>query len=91
MAQGTTEARAYMEGERKGYKVTLLEMVAVRVTRKKLHLSQDKFADTFGFPSMQYVTGSKPPHPGSHHPPLLTVIAHNLKTVLESLSQHHAF
>jgi hypothetical protein len=39
MAQGTAEARAYMEGERKGYKVTLPETVDVRGLRKRLRLS----------------------------------------------------
>ena len=35
MAQGTAEARAYMEGERKGYKVTQPETVDVRALRKR--------------------------------------------------------
>ena len=48
MAQGTAEARACMEGERKGYKVTLPETVDVRGLRKRLRLSQDSFADRFG-------------------------------------------
>ena len=49
MAQGTAEARAYMEGERKGYKVTLPETVDVRGLRKRLRLSQGRFADQFWF------------------------------------------
>ncbi len=48
MAQGTAEARAYMEGEHKGYKVTLPETVDVRALRKRLRLSQGRFADSFG-------------------------------------------
>ena len=48
MAQGTAEARAYMKGERKGYKVTLPETVDVRELRKRLHLSQGRFAESFG-------------------------------------------
>ena len=48
MAQGTAEARVYMEGERKGYKVTLPETVDVRGLRKRLRLSQGRFADRFG-------------------------------------------
>jgi hypothetical protein len=39
MAQGTAEARAFMEGKRKGYKVTLPETVDVRGIRKRLRLS----------------------------------------------------
>jgi hypothetical protein len=35
MAQGTVETRAYMEGERKGYKVTQPETVDVRALRKR--------------------------------------------------------
>jgi hypothetical protein len=41
MAQGTAEARAYMDGKRKGYKVTLPETVDVRGIRKRLRRSQD--------------------------------------------------
>jgi DNA-binding transcriptional regulator YiaG len=48
MAQGTAEARAYMEGERKGYKVTLPKTVNVRGLRKRLRLSQGRFAENFG-------------------------------------------
>jgi hypothetical protein len=58
MAQGTAEARAYMEGERKGYKVTLPETVDVRGLRKRLRLSQGRFADKFGCQWMQFVIGS---------------------------------
>ena len=45
IAQGTAEARAYMEGERKGYKVTLPESIDVRGIRQQLHFSQGRFAD----------------------------------------------
>jgi putative transcriptional regulator len=49
MAQGVAEARAYIEGERKGYEVTLPETVDVRGLRKRLRLSQHGFAEKFGF------------------------------------------
>jgi hypothetical protein len=39
--QGTAEARAYMEGEREGYRVTLPEAVNVCGLHKESHLSQD--------------------------------------------------
>ena len=42
MAQGTAEARAYMEGERKGYKVTQPETVDVRDLRERLCLDNRK-------------------------------------------------
>ena len=37
-----------MEGERKGFKATLPETVDVRGLRKRLRLSQGRFADRFG-------------------------------------------
>lgn len=40
MAQGTAEARACMEGARKGYKVTPPEMVEVCGVRKLPHARQ---------------------------------------------------
>lgn len=88
MAQGIAEARAYMEGERKGYKVTLPETVDVRAIRKKLHLSQGKFADTFGFSVdaiRHWEAGRRVPEAATRA--LLTVIAHNPNAVLEALSQ----
>jgi putative transcriptional regulator len=48
MVQGTADARAYMEGERKGFKVTLPEAIDVRGLRKRLRLSQGRFAERFG-------------------------------------------
>ena len=45
MAQGTAEARAYMEGERKGYKVTLPETTKKtnRVVEAILEMNDDQF------------------------------------------------
>jgi hypothetical protein len=67
MAQGTAEARAYMDGKRKGYKVTLPETVDVRAIRKRLRLSQGRFADRFGLSVDAFVTGS--PAAASRKPP----------------------
>jgi putative transcriptional regulator len=47
MAQGTAEARAYMEA--KDTKLLLPETVDVRRIRKRLRLSQNRFAERFGF------------------------------------------
>ena len=91
MAQGTAEARAYMEGDRKGYKATLPETIDVRAIRNKLHLSQGKFADTFGFSVdavRHWEAGRRTPEAATRT--LLTVIAHNPSAVLEALSQRRA-
>ena len=91
MAQGTAEARAYMEGERKGYKVTLPETVDVRAIRKKLHLSQSEFANSFGLSVdavRHWESGRRVPEASARA--LLTIIAHNPKAVLEALSQRQA-
>ena len=91
MAQGVGEARAYMEGERKGYKTTLPASVDVRGIRKKLHLSQGKFADTFGLSVdavRHWESGRRIPEASARA--LLTVIAHNPKAVIEALSRSSA-
>ncbi len=92
MAQGTAEARAYMEGERKGYKLTLPETIDVRFIRKKLHLSQAKFAETFGLSVdaiRHWESGRRAPEASARA--LLTVIAHNPQAVLEALSRSQIF
>jgi putative transcriptional regulator len=87
MAQGTTEARAYMEGERKGYKVTLPETVDVRGLRKRLHLSQERFADSFGLSVdaiRHWESGRRQPEAAARA--LLTVIAYDPQFVMRSLA-----
>jgi putative transcriptional regulator len=87
MAQGTTEARAYMDGERKGYKVTLPETVDVRGLRKRLHLSQERFADSFGLSVdaiRHWESGRRQPEAAARA--LLTVIAYDPQFVMRSLA-----
>jgi putative transcriptional regulator len=88
MSKGIAEARAYMEGERKGYKVILPESVDVRGIRKSLHLSQGKFADTFGLSVdavRHWESGRRTPEASARA--LMTVIAHNPQAVMEALAQ----
>ncbi len=78
MAQGTAEANAYMEGERKGYKVTLPEAVDVRGIRTRLHFSQGRFADAFGLSVdavRHWESGRRNPEAAARA--LLLVIAHD--------------
>ena len=86
MAQGLSEARAYMEGERKGYKVTLPKSIDVRAIRKKLRLSQGKFAATFGLSVdaiRHWESGRRIPEASARA--YMTVIAHNPNAVLDAL------
>lgn len=88
MAQGTAEARAYMEGERKGYKVTLPESINVREIRKRLHFSQGRFANAFGLSVdavRHWESGRRSPEAAARA--LLLVIAHDPQVVMRALAQ----
>jgi len=88
MAQGTADARAYMEGERKGYKVTLPESIDVRALRNRLHLSQGRFADAFGLSVdavRHWESGRRNPEAAARA--LLMVIAHDPQLVMRALAQ----
>jgi putative transcriptional regulator len=88
MAQGTAEARAYMEGERKGYKVTLPESIDVRGIRNRLHFSQGRFADAFGLSVdavRHWESGRRNPEAAARA--LLLVIAHDPQLVMRALAQ----
>ena len=88
MAQGTAEARAYMEGERKGYKVTLPESIDVRGIRQRLHFSQGRFADAFGLSVdavRHWESGRRSPEAAARA--LLLVIAHDPQVVMRALAQ----
>jgi putative transcriptional regulator len=88
MAQGTTEARAYMEGERKGFKVTLPSEVDVKAIRKRLSMTQARFSDTFGFSldAVKHWEGGRRT-PESSARAFLTVIASNPQAVISALHQ----
>jgi putative transcriptional regulator len=88
MAQGTAEARAYMEGQRKGYKVTLPESIDVRAIRNRLHLSQGRFADAFGLSVdavRHWESGRRNPEAAARA--LLVVIAHDPQLVMRALAE----
>ncbi len=88
MAQATAEARAYMEGERTGYKVTLPDSIDVRGIRKRLRFSQSRFADTFGLSVdaiRHWESGRRSPEAAARA--LLLVIAHDPQVVMHALAQ----
>ena len=86
MAQGTAEARAYMEGKWKGYKVTLPAEVDVKAIRKRLNMTQASFSDTFGFSldAVKHWEGGRRT-PESSARAFLIVIARNPKAVISAL------
>jgi putative transcriptional regulator len=88
MGQGTAEARAYMEGERKGFKVTLPAEVDVKAIRKRLSMTQARFSDTFGFSldAVKHWEGGRRT-PESSARAFLTVIARNPNAVISALHQ----
>jgi putative transcriptional regulator len=88
MVQGTVEARAYMEGERKGFKVTLPAEVDVKAIRKRLSMTQACFSDTFGFSldAVKHWEGGRRT-PESAARAFLIVIARNPKAVISALHQ----
>ena len=84
--QGREESKAYMEGEREGYKVTVPPTVDVKSIRKSLHMTQAAFSDNFGFSldTVKHWEGGRrtPEVPARAY---LTVIQRNPTAVLEAL------
>jgi putative transcriptional regulator len=88
MVQGLEEARAYMEGERKGYRVSLPAEVDVKAIRKRLSMTQARFSDTFGFSldAVKHWEGGRRT-PESSARAFLTVIARDPDAVISALHQ----
>ena len=86
LMQGLNEVEAYLAGEREGYKVHVPEQIDVKGIRKKLHMTQARFSDTFGF-SLDAVKhwegGRRTPEASARA--FLTVIAKNPVAVIEAL------
>lgn len=84
--RGLEEAKAYMEGEREGYKVTVPPSVDVKSIRKALNMTQAAFSDSFGFSldTVKHWEGGRrtPEVPARAY---LTVIQRNPSAVLEAL------
>ena len=84
--RGLAEAKAYMEGEREGYKVTVPPSVDVKSIRKGLNMTQTAFSDSFGFSldTVKHWEGGRrtPEVPARAY---LTVIQRNPSAVLEAL------
>ncbi len=90
LMRGLEEAKAYMEGERKGYRVNVPPTVDVRSIRKGLHMTQAAFSNSFGFSldAVKHWEGGRrtPEVPARAY---LTVIQRNPAAVLEALRLEH--
>ena len=86
--RGLEEAKAYTNGEREGFKVTLPPSIDVKSIRKELHMTQASFSANFGFSldTVKHWEGGRrtPEIPARAY---LTVIQHNPSAVLEALQQ----
>ena len=84
--RGLQEAKAYIEGEREGYKVTVPASVDVKSIRKGLNMTQAAFSNSFGFSldAVKHWEGGRrtPEVPARAY---LTVIQRNPSAVLEAL------
>ncbi len=86
--RGLEEAKAYTNGAREGFKVTLPPSIDVKSIRKELHMTQAAFSANFGFSldTVKHWEGGRrtPEIPARAY---LTVIQHNPSAVLEALQQ----
>lgn len=86
LMNGLNEVDAFLAGEKKGFKVTVPAEVDVKEIRTKLHMTQARFSDTFGF-SLDTVKhwegGRRTPETPARA--FLTVIARNPAAVIEAL------
>ncbi len=84
--RGLEESKAYLDGERDGYKVTVPPTVDVKSIRKGLRMTQAAFSDSFGFSldAVKHWEGGRrtPEVPARAY---LTVIQRNPEAVLEAL------
>jgi len=84
--RGLEETKAYMKGEREGYKVTVAPTIDVKSIRKGLKMTQAAFSDSFGFSldTVKHWEGGRrtPEVPARAY---LTVIQRNPSAVLEAL------
>ena len=89
--RGLKEAKAYNNGEREGYKVTVPPSIDVKSIRKELNMTQAVFSESFGFSldTVKHWEGGRrtPETPARAY---LTVIRQNPSAVLEALHQSSA-
>jgi putative transcriptional regulator len=86
LKNGLKEVDAFLSGETEGYKVSVPTDVDVKAIRGRLHMTQSKFSDMFGF-SLDAVKhwegGRRTPEASARA--FLTVISKNPEAVLSAL------
>jgi putative transcriptional regulator len=86
LKNGLKEVDAFLSGETEGYKVSVPTDVDVKAIRGRLHMTQSKFSDMFGF-SLDAVKhwegGRRTPEASARA--FLTVISKNPAAVLSAL------
>jgi putative transcriptional regulator len=86
LKQGLAEVDAFLSGEHTGAKVTIPAQVDVKIIRKRLNMTQAKFASAFGFSLdtiKHWEAGRRNPEGPARA--LLTVISKNPNAVLSAL------
>src|SRR6266481_8672761 len=83
---GLDEVKAFLAGERKGFKAHVPDEVDVKSIRAKLNMTQSRFSDTFGFSldAIKHWEGGRRT-PEAPARTLLTVIDKNPAAVLTAL------
>jgi putative transcriptional regulator len=83
---GLDEVKAFLAGERKGFKVRVPDEVDVKSIRNKLNMTQSRFSDTFGFSldAIKHWEGGRRT-PEAPARTLLTVIDKNPAAVITAL------
>src|SRR6266481_4412428 len=83
---GLDEVKAFLAGERKGFKAHVPDEVDVKSIRTKLNMTQSRFSDTFGFSldAIKHWEGGRRT-PEAPARTLLTVIEKNPAAVLTAL------
>lgn len=91
LMNGLNQVDAFLAGEKSGYRVSVPANVDVKGIRKRLHMTQARFSDTFGF-SLDAVKhwegGRRTPEFSARA--FLTVIARNPLAVIEALHPRSA-
>jgi len=83
---GLDEVKAFLAGERKGFKAHVPDEVDVKSIRTKLNMTQSRFSDTFGFSldAIKHWEGGRR-RPEAPARTLLTVIDKNPAAVITAL------
>jgi putative transcriptional regulator len=86
MMTGLDEVDAFLAGHTAGYKVSVPAEVDVKEIRKRLHMTQARFSDTFGFSldAVKHWEGGRRT-PESSARAFLTVISRDPSAVIEAL------